>query len=166
MPNAYFVAFISYSLILLFEKVAFDSHSLTQHEHGEHHNDLKEPLLPKDEKENEHHDHHETPILDNEYADISANKQSNLRESYKAHHVIESRNQSHRSSIKMANKHPFVQKASMDEFLNLKCREQNKNNSACSDSDSGSDADEETLKNVVSSKGKFASYMQARNICK
>jgi hypothetical protein len=37
LPCASFLAFISYSLILLVEKVAFDSHSLTEHDHGDHH---------------------------------------------------------------------------------------------------------------------------------
>lgn len=37
LPCTFFIAFISYSLILLVEKVAFDSHSLTEHDHGAHH---------------------------------------------------------------------------------------------------------------------------------
>ena len=54
LPNAFFIAFGAYSLILLIEKVAFDSHSLTEHDHGghehpEHHshkdNELTEHLL-------------------------------------------------------------------------------------------------------------------------
>ena len=52
-PIVYLLAFLSYSLILYIEKVAFNSHALIAHTHGEGHNsdeenlddDLKEPLL-------------------------------------------------------------------------------------------------------------------------
>ena len=52
-PIVYLLAFLSYSLILYLEKVAFNSHALIAHTHGEEHNsdeenlddDLKEPLL-------------------------------------------------------------------------------------------------------------------------
>ena len=52
-PIVYLLAFLSYSLILYIEKVAFNSHALIAHTHGEGHNSdeenlddvLKEPLL-------------------------------------------------------------------------------------------------------------------------
>ena len=54
-PLSYFIAFISYSLILFLEKVAFDSHALTAHTHGEegthiHHDDINQPLLDDEEE--------------------------------------------------------------------------------------------------------------------
>ena len=62
-PIVYLLAFLSYSLILYIEKVAFNSHALIAHTHGEGHNsdeenlddELKEPLLAgnNDNKENE-----------------------------------------------------------------------------------------------------------------
>ena len=61
-PIVYLLAFLSYSLILYIEKVAFNSHALIAHTHGEGHNsdeenlddELKEPLLAgnNDNKEN------------------------------------------------------------------------------------------------------------------
>ena len=71
LPSAFFVAFMSYSLILFVEKIAFDSHSITEHDHGahehpEHHShrtrpeqphkgsDLSEPLLEKSENKPVH----------------------------------------------------------------------------------------------------------------
>ena len=52
-PIVYLLAFLSYSFILYLEKVAFNSHALIAHTHGEGHNpdeenldnELKEPLL-------------------------------------------------------------------------------------------------------------------------
>lgn len=41
--NTYTLAFISYSLILFIEKVAFDSHSLLVHEHHLHKNQIEDP---------------------------------------------------------------------------------------------------------------------------
>ncbi len=46
-PCVYFIAFLTYSLILFIEKVAFDSHSLIECSHGEghnHHHKNKNPI--------------------------------------------------------------------------------------------------------------------------
>ena len=55
-PIVYLLAFLSYSLILYLEKVAFNSHALIAHTHGDEHDinhnenidELKEPLLDND----------------------------------------------------------------------------------------------------------------------
>ena len=57
-PMSYFIAFLSYSFILYLEKVAFNSHALIAHTHGDeenalsedNENDLKEPLIRKSSK--------------------------------------------------------------------------------------------------------------------
>lgn len=58
LPMSYLLAFLSYSLILYLEKVAFNSHALIAHTHNhdEHHDeidekDLNEPLLDKKKKD-------------------------------------------------------------------------------------------------------------------
>lgn len=62
LPNAYFLAFMSYSLILFVEKVAFDSHSLIQHDHGDghghgHDNHNHDSKLELESKDNHSHGH-------------------------------------------------------------------------------------------------------------
>ena len=57
-PMPYLLAFLSYSFILYLEKVAFNSHALIAHTHGDeenalsedNENDLKEPLIRKSNK--------------------------------------------------------------------------------------------------------------------
>jgi zinc transporter ZupT len=58
MPMSYLLAFLSYSLILYLEKVAFNSHSLIAHTHNNLNDDLaeqglNEPLLDKEKNKNE-----------------------------------------------------------------------------------------------------------------
>ena len=58
-PISYLLAFLSYSLILYLEKVAFNSHALIAHTHkndGNEENNLKEPLLENSDKEKIFHD--------------------------------------------------------------------------------------------------------------
>ena len=60
-PMSYLLAFLSYSLILYLEKVAFNSHSLIAHTHnhldnGIVENDLNEPLLEKNTNGKVYHD--------------------------------------------------------------------------------------------------------------
>ena len=58
-PMSYLLAFLSYSLILYLEKVAFNSHSLIAHTHmndGNKENNLNEPLLGNEEKNKVFHD--------------------------------------------------------------------------------------------------------------
>ncbi len=35
-PFPFFLAFLTYSLILFIEKIAFNSHALIEHDHGDH----------------------------------------------------------------------------------------------------------------------------------
>ena len=60
-PMSYLLAFLSYSLILYLEKVAFNSHSLIAHTHTHiqgdiEENNLKESLLDNNEKDKVFHD--------------------------------------------------------------------------------------------------------------
>jgi zinc transporter ZupT len=98
IPLAFFLTFASYSLILFVEKIAFDSHSLIEHDHGE---------------EGHAHDH------------------------------------AHNEELKS---HKSEKKALGEKLIS-------KDGSESEDSDE----EEEALKNVVSSRGKFASFMQMRN---
>lgn len=63
LPISYLLAFLSYSLILYLEKVAFNSHSLIAHTHHNDNdndvieeNNLNEPLLGNNNKERVYHD--------------------------------------------------------------------------------------------------------------
>jgi zinc transporter 1/2/3 len=108
LPNAYFVAFLCYSLILFIEKVAFDSHSLIEHDHEGH-------------SHGHGHDH----------ADHALNDKKDEK--------------------KIPLKSTHAQELNSD-------KEDKENDD--------SDEDEEAIKNVVSSRGKFASFLQQRNILK
>ena len=58
-PMSYLLAFMSYSLILYLEKVAFNSYSLISHTHindGNEYSNLNEPLLENHEKNEIFHD--------------------------------------------------------------------------------------------------------------
>lgn len=98
IPLSFYLAFASYSLILFVEKIAFDSHSLIDHDHGDGHGHS--------------HDDHE-----------------------------------------LKSRPSNVKKEQLNEKLISKENE---------DSDD-SDVEEEAMKNVVSSRGKFASFLQMRN---
>jgi len=103
IPFAFFLAFGSYSLILFVEKIAFDSHALIEHDHGDH-----------DEHEAEHHDHDHTQ-------ELKSKKDS--------------------------------KKGTAEEKLISPQAEESED----------SDEEEEAMKNVVSSRGKFASFLHMRN---
>lgn len=84
-PMSYFIAFLSYSLILYLEKIAFNSHALTAHTHSLHENEEKEicnnlgePLL----NENDKIFHDCTEDLYN-YENMEKEKYINLEESNK-----------------------------------------------------------------------------------
>lgn len=98
-PLGYFVAFLSYSLILCIEKVLFDSQSLTDH------------------YDSSDHDVHDTAMM------------------------------------------PQNTKPLLEEYT----PEKEMNNEKDKDND---DINEETIKNVVTSKGKFVSFLHVRNISK
>lgn len=52
-PFPFFLAFLTYSFILFIEKVAFNSHALIEHDHGDHdhHNHAKAvDAVPKKER--------------------------------------------------------------------------------------------------------------------
>jgi len=143
-PLSYFIAFISYSLILFLEKVAFNSHSLTAHTHGEgrshvHHDDLDEPLLNEfDEEENLKGRHIKNK---NDLAEEFFNIPSNEKNKKVFHDCTNIYYPTNRSSDNAIINKKFIEEHDSDE-------------------------DENTLKNVLSSKGQFASFLQTRNILK
>jgi hypothetical protein len=122
LPLAFFIAFGAYSLILLIEKVAFDSHSLTHHDHGDPKNDTEKSELniQKASEVDKHKDKEIFMIPDRSEEDISKIKEKGY-----------------------------------EELGNV-------------DDDFEYDGDEtkDTLKNVIISKGKYDSYLQANNLCK
>lgn len=179
LPNAFFIAFISYSLILLIEKVAFDSHSLTDHDHGghehaEHHShkekdDLSEYLLEG---------HNDTDQHKNEDVKLENSKQIHPNDAtnyiFNNENTVETRDRqnskvsaSSDNKLSVNKKYSMCRKrASIDEELS-KIKEKGYEEESDHEGQSEDDIDlqEETLKNVVSSKGKFASYLHSRNIC-
>jgi hypothetical protein len=179
LPLAFFIAFIAYSLILFIEKVAFDSHSLTDHdhgghEHGEHHshkekNDLSEHLLDGHKKS-------EAEIEDLKLNERNSNQ--NEVTTFIYDHPLEeditfrprqgskvSRDSDNRLATHKVYKMMLPKKSIDEELTKIKEKgyEEESDDEEHSEDD---DQTEETMKNVVSSKGKFASYLQARNICK
>jgi hypothetical protein len=166
LPMTFFIAFCAYSLILLFEKVAFDSHSLTEHTHEGHHdiaeiqsisNDDKEattPLVPI--KENEHEEETKgVAEIKEDLADSYFGKHSNKR---LWSPIIKSK-----SNEKAIYSDCFALSFKSNNTKNFSMNEGKKD---IHEDDEDSDEDEQILKNVVSSKGKFASYLQARNLSK
>lgn len=144
-PLSYFIAFISYSLILFLEKVAFNSHSLTAHTHGEgrshiHHDDLDEPLLNEfDEEEN-----------------LKGRDIKNKNDIAEQFFVNTSNEKNKKVYHDCTNNIYYPTNRSSDNVINNKHYIE----------EHDSDEDENTLKNVLSSKGQFASFLQTRNILK
>ena len=206
LPTAFFIAFISYSLILLFEKVAFDSHSITEHDHGghahgEHHShednnsELSKPLLKAEIEKDDDESHFNTnmvyeptdkheEIIKGEYIPPIVQEpnreeevQTRNRGRTTGSNVIELAPQV--SPVKKLIESPNIKKnsfynkksSSFKLSLDEELLKHNKKEKGYEEEDEeGSsfedeDRDEQTMKNVVSSKGKFASYMQSRNIC-
>ena len=142
-PLSYFIAFISYSLILFLEKVAFDSHALTAHTHGEegthiHHDDINQPLL----------DDEEELALNKKKSDIA-------EEFFKPQNPFDKENNVYHDCT---NIYKSTTKSSDQGKING-----NKNNFLIEEKED-SDEDENTIKNVLSTKGQFASFLQTRNI--
>jgi zinc transporter 1/2/3 len=109
LPNAYFIAFLCYSLVLFVEKVAFNSHALIEHDHGDGHG--------------HNHGHEELHGHDSKKETLAPKKVA----------------------------------AAPQELSSDRDRD---------DGEDSEDEDENTIKNVVSSRGKFASFLQQRNILK
>ena len=150
-PLAYFIAFFSYSLILFVEKVAFDSHALTEHTHFNHRHDKSpEGLNPevKDDKK--------IPLIEKE---INGEENEKLLKkddlsTFFGNKIDQGPTKSTHFEDAEAEAELGLQKRNKSELINV------------AQNEIDSDADENTLKNVVSSKGKFVSYLQARNISK
>jgi hypothetical protein len=165
LPLNYFIAFGSYSLILLLEKVAFDSHSLTEGHHYHHdHNDMEklEPFLKKglsnshdeyDELENKEVHHYDENHKHNEsgFKILKCLKKKDKPCSYDDKMRM-------RGNTYNAKNVSFSPPNNGDEHINIVVTEP-------VEADNDIDIDEDTIKNIVSTKGKFASYLQNRNIC-
>ena len=154
-PMPYFIAFVSYSLILFLEKVAFDSHSLTEHTHHKENDldELNEPLL-KEEKE--------------EDAKEKEQKDKPLPIARSISQSVKPKQKEDLSDYFNAKKEPNPKDNIFHDCFALKFNRRYSfdNTDTNKKSEIDSDQDENTLKNVVSSKGKFASYLQARNLSK
>jgi len=167
-PLSYFIAFISYSLILFLEKVAFNSHALTSHTHNhieneneneeihEHihydKNELKEPLLLNNEENFYNTNLKQINNINND--EINKNKNYKKYKSKDDDHVYHNC-----FSIYYKNYKEILNKNN----LNLK---KFKSDNVFEEEEIDSEEDENILKNVVSSKGQFASFLQARNMSK
>jgi zinc transporter ZupT len=143
LPLNYLIAFLSYSLILLLEKVAFDSHSLTEGEHHHHQHDDNEKLEPFINKTGR------SCSGEEEYQNLKHTEQNK----YELNNIQMPRGRSFNTDT-----HENVKLTPLTN--NIIIDEQPKEN----DNLDTIDIDEETLKNIVSTKGKFASYLQNRNI--
>jgi hypothetical protein len=200
LPSSFFIAFISYSLILLLEKVAFDSHSITEHDHGDHHqvhhshddhsgehkhSDLTKPLLDKDYFKDQHdvhsdHSHKNEQIeepKDSQKIKIDSPNENKIKEKIaKAPPKLDKKNSQELKSKKSPinspkhdhnRTHSFIKKKPLHDELLIKEKgyeEDDFDHNTNGNDEESEDDDELILKNVVSSKGKFASYLQARNI--
>jgi hypothetical protein len=156
LPLNFFIAFVSYSLILLVEKVAFDSHSLTEGQHHHDHDDHEkyEPFLAKDNKVS----------IEDEYDELK-NKDihiNNNKHDYKILNALE--HTTEETNIRQRNL--TYNNDGVNILLSPVTNVNNILEEPKESSDHDSDIDEETLKNVLSTKGKFASYLQNRNLCK
>ena len=186
-------------MILLLEKVAFDSHSITEHDHGDHHNvhhshddhsqeqkqsDLIKPLLENYHDDGEHDDHddhsHKNQQME-EPKDFQKIKIDSPDKNKFNEKVIKPPPKIFRNSQEIKAKklsvsspknehlksHSLIRKKSLNDELSIKEKgyeEDDVDHDTNGNEDESEDDDELILKNVVSSKGKFASYLQARNI--
>jgi hypothetical protein len=210
LPTSFFIAFVSYSLILFVEKIAFDSHSITEHDHGghqhsEHHShdtkyqdhkgtELAEPLLSPTHEE-EDHEKRPSKTLTADLEPIQEDESEKTPVKFNSKKVFTDENVEKVEKVEnqvinkeYANKNqsngnlPAIRKGSRQStgsshsskkyFQNLDrikrkelgYEEEDEEDHYSPDEDE--DMDEQIMKNVVSSKGKFSSYLQARNLCK
>ena len=175
-PLSFFIAFISYSLILFLEKVAFNSHALTSHTHDHEHNnevhehmhkhfnnnnELNEPLLLNNEENinNIKKQNNNINVQNKDLADeFFINNNDNYNNNNKKYKSKDDEHIYHNCfSVYYKNyKKPF-------DNLNIK---KFKSDTNFEEDEIDSEEDENILKNVVSSKGQFASFLQARNMSK
>ena len=175
-PLSFFIAFISYSLILFLEKVAFNSHALTSHTHDHEHNnevhehmhkhfnnnnELNEPLLLNNEENinNIKKQNNNINVQNKDLADeFFINNNDNYSNNNKKYKSKDDEHIYHNCfSVYYKNyKKPF-------DNLNIK---KFKSDTNFEEDEIDSEEDENILKNVVSSKGQFASFLQARNMSK
>jgi zinc transporter ZupT len=162
LPVGFFIAFISYALILLVEKVAFDSHSLTHHEPGGHHG--KNGALKEGDTGHDHgahegdNDQDGIHIVEHKGSDPLVAIKEPLSEQVSLSKPLLPVIRRHYSFKEIVEK--IDEDLEKDEENDHLIPVEDKTNEE-SDED---DEEEETLKNVVSSHGKFASFLQARNL--
>jgi len=137
---------LSYSLILFIEKVGFDSHSLTAHNHSD-----------------DNHDNHSETEINNRNLDYNNNLKEILNP--KDHLVtekIDNANHYHKNLNHYENTHTVGKETKRKRsIMDTNCEHE-----CTTNVEDIPDVEEETIKNVVSSRGKFVSLLQARNICK
>jgi hypothetical protein len=138
MPVPYLIAFISYAIILLVEKVAFDSHSLIDHDH---HGPTSKGSRLSHTDEQEHKAETKKPLLNN--IDTIIEEDENEIQQREGHQ------RRHQTTIGVTTVHNPIG-ALIEQHLE--------------DFNNDSDLDEETVKDVITSKGRFATYMQNKNL--
>lgn len=161
LPMGYFIVFASYSLILFLEKVAFDSHALTEHTHQNDEykpnedddilNDKTEPFLQDCDRFNAN---------DKEILESNALKKSSTKK--------EKRDMADEYFISQNTSYPHKNEIFHDCFAvnqNKKIA-YDKLKEPLTSEEIDSDQDENTIRHVVTGKGKFVSYLHARNLSK
>jgi zinc transporter ZupT len=127
-------------LILFIEKVAFDSHSLIAHDHDDGSSQDGHQHVQDDHELGKTSKDLAEPLIDNN---------------------IKPHNHHRNSHDKRMSSHVESRKQGLEQELYLEYNElRDKSNSDRNDTDE----DEEAIKNVVSTKGKFATLLQIRNI--
>ncbi len=148
----------------MLEKVAFDSHSLTEghhHHHKHSDNEKLEPFINKGLSNS-----HEEDVYEHlEHNDIENHDQHRQGEGdYKLLNNLK-KNEKHSSFDKTNRLRTNTYNAKK---VNLspphECQPINVIIDEPKEADANLDIDEDTIKNIVSTKGKFASYLQNRNI--
>lgn len=143
MPVPYLIAFCSYAIILFVEKVAFDSHSLIEHEH---------PVGPGTKESHLSHSEIEHDNKAEKKKSLLAPIDTIVEEDESEALTKEVPNRRHQTTTGVIVTHnplnSMIEQHYMDDINN------------------DSDIDEETLKDVISARGKFATYMHNRNISK
>lgn len=147
-PFSFFFAFISYSLILFIEKVAFNSHSLIDHEH-EHEENEDHSLVEKDDEYEQM-----KPILIKGESKLDNIKEPLIKvegnKKKKSEHV-------HKFTADSAHSEKCLDKVYQYES-------QFKQDGVEIHEDGCSDEEEELIKNIVGNKGNYMAFMQVRNI--
>jgi hypothetical protein len=168
-PLHFLFAFIAYSLILFIEKIAFDSHSLIDHDHHqdkESHihseNNINDQKLSEDS-------HSKLRLGKNTYENIKYEDNSEMKTPLMQHITIDGTKENEKLSINQIGVKDFISEAhsptrcleklyDIEHELKVDGYEFKHDDKICVD------AQEEVIKGLISNKGQFMAFMQVRNI--